>query len=117
MSALKLCSCDNCDWEGSITELRCQLAQIPDLAQRLDVGSEVPAGECPECGALAYEVDAVRVPDKGRGAMLAVLTKLRTDWPALFDEDSDEPVEGGDFVEYMGDLAPHIADALAQAGA
>lgn len=56
MSAPELCGCDNCEWEGPQTELRCQLEDIPDLAQRLDVGSEVPAGECPKCGALAYLV-------------------------------------------------------------
>jgi len=43
-------ACDNCDWTG-----RCDaLDPIDDIDQRLDPGSEVPAGQCPECGALAY---------------------------------------------------------------
>ncbi len=44
--------CDNCDsrWPKD------QLAPADDLEGRLDPGSEVPAGECPECGALAYLV-------------------------------------------------------------
>ena len=31
-----------------------RLAQPEELWERLDPGSEVPAGECPDCGALAY---------------------------------------------------------------
>lgn len=47
-------TCGNCQWEGDFGELQCQLDEIPDLAERLDPGSEVPAGECPECGCLCY---------------------------------------------------------------
>lgn len=42
--------CDNCDWEGTLE----QLGIIKDAHERLDPGSTMPAGECPECGALAY---------------------------------------------------------------
>jgi hypothetical protein len=42
--------CDNCDWEGTSE----QLETIKDVQERLDPGCPVPAGECPECGALAY---------------------------------------------------------------
>lgn len=42
--------CDNCDWSGRLD----QLGIIKDAHERLDPGSEMPAGECPECGALAY---------------------------------------------------------------
>lgn len=28
---------------------------IPDVLSRLDVGGQVPSGECPECGALMYK--------------------------------------------------------------
>jgi len=45
--------CDNCD-EGpfKIQDLK----SIRDFGQRVDAGSEVPAGECPECGGLCYAV-------------------------------------------------------------
>jgi hypothetical protein len=45
-------SCDNCEWSGKLEELR----DPPEncLWERLDPGSEVPAGECPACGAFAY---------------------------------------------------------------
>ncbi len=51
-----LCRCDNCTWTGPTSKLGCQLEDVPDLSIRLDPGGEVPAGECPECGCLAYEV-------------------------------------------------------------
>jgi hypothetical protein len=35
-------------------ELKEKLEDLPDLAEWLDVGGEVPAGRCPSCGALAY---------------------------------------------------------------
>lgn len=47
------CACDNCDWIGPAT----QVDDIQDPGERLDPGSEVPVGECPECGCLAYLVD------------------------------------------------------------
>lgn len=43
--------CDNCDWKG-IPEK--ELHEILHLHTRLDPGSVVPSGECPECGALCY---------------------------------------------------------------
>ena len=48
------CKCDNCDWSGLETDVGRTLHQIHHLAERLDVGGTVPAGECPECGCLAY---------------------------------------------------------------
>jgi hypothetical protein len=42
--------CDNCSW----TSTAAQLKEINDLSERLSPGGVVPAGECPECGALAY---------------------------------------------------------------
>lgn len=45
-----LCECDNCLWTGHTDELR----PIQDLAERVTPGGIKPAGECPECGALAY---------------------------------------------------------------
>jgi hypothetical protein len=52
--------CGNCDWHG--------LAEVTNpvshLSQRVDPGGEMPVGECPKCGALAYlpdESEKVRV--------------------------------------------------------
>jgi len=43
-------ACDNCDWEGGDDDLD----MISDIEERIDPGCIVPAGQCPECGALAY---------------------------------------------------------------
>ena len=50
------CACDNCNWTGTIADILCDLEHTPNLCERLDVGGEMPVGECPECGALAYLV-------------------------------------------------------------
>lgn len=58
MTSLKLYSatedaratCGDCGWKGDADD--CEI--ISDAHERLDVGGVVPAGECPDCGALAY---------------------------------------------------------------
>ena len=44
-----LCACQNCDWAGEA----CDLDGISDYEQRVAPGEITPAGQCPECGALA----------------------------------------------------------------
>jgi len=46
-------SCDNCPWRGP-EEKATPMDETPRLAERLDPGSEVPAGTCPKCGAFVY---------------------------------------------------------------
>ena len=45
--------CDNC---GDVTtqDNLLPLEEAKDLFMRLDVGSEIPAGECLDCGAFSY---------------------------------------------------------------
>jgi len=50
----RVCKCDNCQWTGIESQLGKTLFQIHRLAERLDPGSVVPAGECPKCGSFAY---------------------------------------------------------------
>ena len=47
-------ACANCEWSGRESQLR----EISDFWGRVDVGGEMPAGECPECQALAYLVNS-----------------------------------------------------------
>lgn len=45
--------CQNCDWEG----LESELYLLADVHQRVAPGEVMPAGECPECGAVAHLKD------------------------------------------------------------
>ena len=45
--------CDNCCFEGIESDF-IPLVEVKDLTQRLDPGSEVPVGECKQCGTFAY---------------------------------------------------------------
>jgi hypothetical protein len=48
-------TCDNCSRRyRSVKSLKHAFPDIPDLLQRIEPGGEVPAGECPACGALVY---------------------------------------------------------------
>lgn len=60
-----VCACGNCAWRGPFAAA----GQIQAPEDRLTPGEEIPAGECPECGALAYlekqpaPVPARAIPD------------------------------------------------------
>lgn len=54
-SPLPKVECSNCDWKGTDNDIA--LDGVEDLLQRIDPGSEVPSGECPDCGSLAYVVE------------------------------------------------------------
>ncbi len=45
-----LVRCDDCDWTDNISFA----SEVSDADARLCAGAEVPAGQCPQCGALAY---------------------------------------------------------------
>lgn len=46
--------CDNCDFSTDNEEDFPTLSEVHHLGERLDPGSVVPDGECPECGAFVY---------------------------------------------------------------
>ena len=52
--------CDNCSGKYRIDQI-VALEEVEHLAERLDPGGIVPAGECPNCGAFCYYTD--RNPD------------------------------------------------------
>ena len=55
-----LCECANCSWRGDVSDCN----EIHDLLDRVEVGEEFPAGECPECGALTYLLRQYNDKDK-----------------------------------------------------
>ena len=77
------CTCGNCGWSGDAADLE----SVKDAEQRLAAGETVPAGECPECGSLAYldnppdyTADAQADKYKGqRDELLAALKDLLRD--------------------------------------
>ena len=70
------CKCANCEWAGTDEDPGFQgLEELPRLSMRLDPGSEVPAGACPECGCFCY---VVAEPDVRKGGQYSVFL-LRDD--------------------------------------
>lgn len=53
MKMARMTRCGDCRKETHVDDLAKTLFQCDGLSERLDPGSEVPAGEC-ECGAFAY---------------------------------------------------------------
>jgi len=86
--------CDNCGTVFQHTDG--DLARIRDLLQRIEAGSEVPAAECPQCGALAYVVREKPLPvyvvetgwscRRGIGELLVLVHTEKRDFPADFAE-------------------------------
>ena len=52
------CGNPDCDWAGDIDDTR----EIRDFWGRVEPGDEMPTGECPECGWLAYLVKSEEQP-------------------------------------------------------
>jgi hypothetical protein len=61
--------CDSCGWTGSDAALK----PIKNLSARVDAGGEVPSGECPKCGALAYIIKKIGRPQKQEKEKLNVV--------------------------------------------
>lgn len=83
------CACHNCDWAGPLDE--CE--EVDDIGARLDPGSEVPAGQCPDCGALAYLVKESKDPLSER-APLAAISALNAARAFIAGFEGDELQEG-----------------------
>lgn len=54
-----ICACEDCDWKGPRSEIRATLHRSDSADEWHDQGCLVPVGECPMCGAYAYEVDTL----------------------------------------------------------
>jgi hypothetical protein len=78
--------CQDCGKRWLLDELK---LDIPDIQQRVAPGEPMPAGECPDCGALCHEVTPLRLPGstvdpagparrQGSGVPVADLGSLRS---------------------------------------
>lgn len=108
------CRCDNCDWTGPDDDLN----DVKDLLERVDPGGEMPAGECPQCGDLAY-LDTPREggvplpasplpPPAARHAALLRFAELTLDRLT-------EPDWSADTVQAIADVAKTLGLATANA--
>ena len=101
--------CDNCDirYERE-DQLRHVFPNIPNLLQRLDPGGTVPAGECPDCGALVYPEDQpVRILVLLDGGLVQGVV---ADNPGVEVTVLDQDTEGADeneIVDVAGETGTH----------
>ena len=90
--------CENCGWSGPESKMKCSIEECADLNERLDPGSEVPAGECPKCEAFCYI-------HNGAANSMAKCVAFTTAFLAAFRElGTDEPLNGADAVDRLADL-------------
>ena len=66
------CQCDNCSWEGMSDEV----VEVADLTERVAAGEIMPAGECPECGALAHYEDSAAPKLSQQGVLHSLRAEL-----------------------------------------
>ncbi len=117
-----LCACADC---GALTRFG-NLDPIENPEQRIGAGEEVPAGQCPECGALAHlPDDDERLPGHldvaVEAELLAATTRENLIAEALgYDRlnfDADQEVNGGDLVEFFADWRQRMRATFAATGA
>jgi hypothetical protein len=94
-----LTRCDSCGARRVISKI-VQLEDMQSLTIRLDLGGEVPAGECPDCGAFCYLVKKRKKKGEkmsinlypieqatGRARCRSCKKEIRKDTPALLAVD------------------------------
>ena len=98
------CQCDNCGWEGPQGDLD----RISDYAERAAPGfMEMPAGQCPECGCLAYfEDEDTREQRRLKDAAPDLLSVVR---------DMLNYYQGDELGEYEALLLARASSAIAKA--
>lgn len=107
--------CDNCSRRWDETTLKVRFPDIPGMMERIEPGGTVPAGECPECGALVYPVEQpVRVLVLIEGGLVQeVLADQAGVEVAVLDQDTEGADEDeierlvGDRYDLRGTLQAH----------
>jgi len=64
-----LFECSDCKREIEDKDFKVRFPNIPNLLERLSPGEPVPYGECPDCGALVHEAQAI----PGKRAFLTIV--------------------------------------------
>lgn len=98
--------CGDCDWAGAASDL----PEIKDLPERITPGSEVPAGECPNCGSLAYVTEQSRLASVGIVHMQDGSRLERKDGGWMV-------VQGASMVRLLNEFEEQMVNAALLAGA
>jgi hypothetical protein len=100
--------CENCSWRGDLADTN----EIDDFWERVNAGEIMPAGQCPECGALCHNVgfqesnwdnDAIQFP------------RLLAEMIALDIPDDDQMAELCDAMDLESDEIRNITDRATMA--
>lgn len=62
------CECQNCDWTGPASEL--EPLEEAGIFEIVSPGEIMPHGRCPQCGAVAHEVETPTAEDQWRNLAL-----------------------------------------------
>lgn len=54
---VRMAECDNCERVFPVEKLDA----YKDFWSRVEIGNEIPAGDCPECGAFCYLKDTIKL--------------------------------------------------------
>lgn len=117
--------CDDCGRLWPKGEFPGDLGSIENLFDRIDPGQEVPAGECPECGALCYLQDEAATPEPptrlfhsplpwffndgiSKGSAWYMQDKTGTEI-CQFDNDEPTAAKDGKYIEYCCNNFPSLA--------
>ncbi len=86
------CGNGECDWTGDINDV----TDIRDFWDRVQPGEEMPAGECPKCGWLAYVVKSTEeLPRVIVIVSGGLVTSIRSDAPLNVDVADFDNIETG----------------------
>lgn len=76
--------CGNCDWETDEFDDIRPLFECPNLNERLNPGSKVPEGDCPECNCFVYDKESEITESACTAKLVTTLT--------ITDPDTNMPV-------------------------
>lgn len=74
-------------------DLRAQLEEVESPLERLTPGSVVPAGECPDCGSLAYIDNKESRAKEHALELLEALKEAKEFIASLLDSNEEEAVD------------------------
>jgi hypothetical protein len=104
------CTCSDCDWTGPAKNLD----MVASVEKRISAGEIVPAGECPECGALAHLDEPLARLAPGEIAIDRDLLRRLIGWAHNTEVDWQSGINDHTYeADLVGDLGKLSADMKA----